>query len=171
MIRLWWRLVARRQCLQRWNGILFKTMLPCINMRDGASSDSRASSQALASRRVCIHVIFCLASYRTNVKRREFDSRDAFGQVQSCQWARLRARGNWQKREILLEERGCDVKRFTFLYNKAREPCTALLAISKARNIRKRFSRSPPFRSKFHLKMFICLEPVFAPATLPLPPR
>ena len=136
MIRLWWRLVARRQCLQRWNGILFKTMLPCINMRDGASSDSRASSQALASRRVCIHVIFCLASYRTNVKRREFDSRDAFGQVQSCQWARLRARGNWQKREILSEERGCDVKRFTSLYNQARvinvNLVQALLANSKS---------------------------------------
>ena len=101
MIRLWSRLVARRQCLQRLSGILFKNMLPCINMRDGASSDSRASSQALAPRQVCIHVKCCLASYGANVKRRDFDYRDALGQEQSCEWARLRARGNWQKREIL----------------------------------------------------------------------
>ena len=70
------------------------------------------------------------------MKRREFDSGDASGQVQSYQWARLRARGNWQKREILSEERGCDVKRFTSLYNQARvinvNLVQALLANSKS---------------------------------------
>lgn len=42
MIRLWWLLVVRRQCVQRLSGILSKTTLPSINMRDGASSDFKA---------------------------------------------------------------------------------------------------------------------------------